>query len=251
MQPITKVYNSQVMNDFPSYARELFGINLTESQQLAFKIYEHELIAWNAHHNLTAITDPQQIRIKHFLDSLSCVLAMQNTPVNRITDVGSGAGFPGLPLKIIFPNSKVTLIESVGKKAAFCHHICQELNLTGVEILNQRAESAAHQIENREVNDWAVARAVASLPILVEYLLPMVRLGGFALAMKGENGPAEVQAAQKAIDLLGGRVKQLIPVILPGVEEERYLIVIEKIAATPEGYPRRAGIPSKRPLGKS
>jgi len=251
MHPITKVYNSQVMKEFPSYARELFGINLTESQQLAFKIFERELIAWNAHHNLTAITDPQQIRIKHFLDSLSCILAMQNTPVNRITDVGTGAGFPGLPLKIIYPKSRVTLIESVGKKAAFCRHICQELNFTEVEILNQRAESAAHQLEIREVNDWAVARAVASLPILVEYLLPMVRLGGFALAMKGENGPAEVQSAQKGIDLLGGRVKQLIPVILPGVEEERYLIIIEKIAATPEVYPRRAGIPSKRPLGKS
>jgi 16S rRNA (guanine527-N7)-methyltransferase len=137
----------------------------------------------------------------------------------------------------------------VGKKAAFCQHICQVLGIDKTEIIQERAEVVARRPEFREQNDWAVARAVAALPVLVEYLLPLVRIGGYALAMKGENGPKEVQSAQTGIELLGGQVKQLIPVTLPGVEEERYLVVIEKIAATPDKFPRRVGIPAKRPIG--
>jgi len=229
--------------------RDLLGINLTASQQAAFETYESELIEWNARYNLTAISEPQQIRIKHFLDSLSCTLAMRETFSKQVIDVGTGAGFPGIPLKILNPNIHMTLVESVGKKAAFCQHVCQALELDNVEIIQERAETVAHRPEFREQNDWAIARAVAALPILVEYLLPLVRIGGYALAMKGENGPAEVQTAQTGIQLLGGQVKQLIPVTLPGVEEERYLVVIEKIAATPDKFPRRVGIPVKRPLG--
>jgi 16S rRNA (guanine527-N7)-methyltransferase len=237
------------MNEFVSYSREILGINLTASQKTAFEIYEKELIDWNARHSLTAIADPRQIRIKHFLDSLSCILAIKDTPAHRIIDVGTGAGFPGLPLKILDPTIHLTLVESVGKKAAFCEHICRELGINNVEIIRERAEAVGHSTQIREKFDWAAARAVASLPVLVEYLLPLVRIGGCALAMKGENGPAEVQSAQPGIEMLGGQVKQLIPVTLPGVEDERYLIVIEKIAATPDRYPRRVGIPAKRPLG--
>jgi 16S rRNA (guanine527-N7)-methyltransferase len=166
-----------------------------------------------------------------------------------VIDVGTGAGFPGLPLKIICPAINMTLVESVGKKTAFCEHITQTTNLQQVDVLQERAETIASQMEMREKYDWAIARAVAAMPILVEYLLPLIRVGGYALAMKGESGPAEVQTAERAIQILGGRIQQLIPVTLPGVEDERYLVVIEKTAATPERYPRRVGIPAKRPLG--
>lgn len=143
----------------------------------------------------------------------------------------------------------MTLVESVGKKAKFCQHIKQTINLSQVNILQERAETVASLPDMREKCDWAIARAVAILPVLAEYLLPLVRVGGFALAMKGEKGPAEAQSAEGAIHLLGGQIQQLIPVMLPGVEEERYLVVIEKTAATPDRFPRRVGIPGKRPLG--
>jgi 16S rRNA (guanine527-N7)-methyltransferase len=244
-----KGYNSSPMEDLIENAWNLFGIRISASQQAAFETYESELMEWNARYNLTAIDNPQQIRLKHFLDSLSCTLAMRDTPTNRVIDVGTGAGFPGIPLKILNPKIKLTLVESVAKKAVFCQHICEAVEINNVEIIQERAEIVAQRSEIREQCDWVIARAVAALPILVEYLLPLVRMGGYALAMKGESGPAEAQSAQAAIHILGGQVKQLIPVTLPGVEEERYLVVIEKIAATPDRFPRRVGIPAKRPLG--
>jgi 16S rRNA (guanine527-N7)-methyltransferase len=237
------------MKEFIENAWSLFGIRISDDQRSAFTIYEQQLLDWNTRYNLTAIDIPKQIRIKHFLDSLSCILAMRNTPIDRVTDVGTGAGFPGLPLKIICPKMNLTLIESVSKKTAFCQHITRSIKLSGVEILQQRAEAVAAQPDTREQSDWAIARAVATLPILVEYLIPLVRVGGFALAMKGESGPAEAQSAEQAIQILGGQIHQLIPVTLPGVEDQRYLVVIEKIAATPDRFPRRIGIPAKRPLG--
>ena len=237
------------MREVAENAWNLFGIRISDEQLAAFEVYELQLIEWNSRFNLTAIDNPKQIRVKHFLDSLSCTLAIRNTNTDRVIDVGTGAGFPGLPLKIICPAINMTLVESVGKKAAFCEHITQTINLQQVDILQERAETIASQVETRERFDWAIARAVAAMPILVEYLLPLIRVGGHALAMKGESGPAEVQTAEHAIQILGGRVQQLIPVTLPGVEDERYLVVIEKTAATPERYPRRVGIPAKRPLG--
>lgn len=237
------------MHELVEYAWNLLGIQISEDQLSAFEVYEQQLIEWNDRYNLTAIDNPKQIRVKHFLDSLSCILALRNTPTDHVVDVGTGAGFPGLPLKIICPTINMTLIESVGKKTAFCQHIIQTINLQNVNILQERAEILASHPDMREKNDWAIARAVASLPVLVEYLLPLVRVGGFALAMKGESGPAEAQSAEQAIHILGGQIQQLIPVTLPSVEDERYLVVIEKTAATPERYPRRVGIPAKRPLG--
>jgi 16S rRNA (guanine527-N7)-methyltransferase len=236
------------MRELVDNAWNLFGIRITDDQLAAFEVYEQQLIKWNNQFNLTAIDNPRQIRVKHFLDSLSCMLAWRNSPTDRVIDVGTGAGFPGLPLKIVCPAINMTLVESVGKKAAFCEHITQTINLQQVDVLQERAETIALHVERRENYDWAIARAVATMPILVEYLLPLVRVGGFALAMKGESGPAEVQTAEHAIQILGGRIQQLVPVTLPGVEDERYLVIIEKIAATPERYPRRVGIPAKRPL---
>jgi 16S rRNA (guanine527-N7)-methyltransferase len=236
------------MTQLAKYAREIIGLHLTPAQLAALDKYEQELLDWNSRFNLTAIDHPEKFKVKHFLDSLTCLLAMRGTPIERVVDVGTGAGFPGIPLKIACPRMRLTLVESVGKKANFCRHAVKTLQLAEVEVVQERAETAGLLPEHRERYDWATARAVAGMPVLVEYLLPLVRVGGKALAMKGENGPAEAQASEKALRLLGGHLQQIIPVTLPGVEEQRYLIVIEKQAATPDQYPRRVGVPSKRPL---
>jgi 16S rRNA (guanine527-N7)-methyltransferase len=142
----------------------------------------------------------------------------------------------------------LTLVESVGKKADFCRHIVRTLGLEGVEVIQERVEALGRMRTHRQCYDWALARAVAVLPVLVEYLLPLVRIGGSMISMKGEGAPAEAQSAEHATHLLGGRLRKLIPVTLPGVVEERYLVVIDKIAATPDAYPRRVGVPAKHPL---
>ncbi len=236
------------MEDIAISARRLFGITLTAPQRDALRVYERELLAWNRQHNLTAIHRPEEIRVKHFLDSLSCVLAFGERPPQRLADVGTGAGFPGIPLKILYPTMHLTLIESVGKKAAFCQHIVDVLHLSNVEICKGRAEEIGRQSAHRERYDWVVARAVAVFPVLSEYLLPLTRVGGHMLAMKGASAAAEVQGAEHALRLLGGELRGLIPVTLPGVAEQRYLVVVDKVAATPPQYPRRVGIPRKRPL---
>lgn len=229
-------------------AHALFNIQLTEQQVASLIQLEKELLEWNQKFNLTAIRDVDSIRTKHFLDSFSCVLAWKTSPPDRLIDVGSGAGFPGLPLKILYPNLKLTLVESVGKKAKFCQHIVDTLGLKNVDVIQGRAEEIGQDPKHREKYDWAVARAVANLNVLSEYLLPLTRIGGSILAQKGESGLAEAQAAEKAMKLLGGKLKQLIPVNLPGVIEERYLVIVEKVAATPPKYPRKPGIPAKQPL---
>ena len=229
-------------------AKTLFNVHLTARQVMALINFEKELMEWNQKFNLTAIRDVESIRTKHFLDSYSCVLAWKANPPHRLVDVGTGAGFPGIPLKIIYPMMHVTLVESVGKKAMFCQHIVKTLGLENIEVIQARAEDLGQRPEHRESYDWAVARAVANLNILSEYLLPLVKLGGTMLAQKGETGPAEAQTAEKAMRILGGKLQQLIPVNLPGVADDRYLVLVEKVAATPPKYPRKAGIPMKTPL---
>lgn len=173
---------------------------------------------------------------------------MKDRPMERIIDIGTGAGFPGLPIKIVYPSVALTLVDSVGKKVDFCRHIAQKLGLENVDIIQRRAEELGQLPEHREQYDWAVARAVAVLPVLVEYMLPLVRVEGGMIAMKGESAPAEAHSADNALRLLGGRLKQLVPVTLPGVADERYLVVVDKVVATPLQYPRRVGIPAKRSL---
>jgi len=229
-------------------AQEVFNVHITGRQVVALMTYEKELLEWNKKFNLTAIRDVESIRTKHFLDSFSCVLAWKANPPNSLIDIGTGAGFPGIPLKILYPNLKLTLVESVGKKAKFCQHLVSALGLDHVTVIKARAEEVGQNPHHREKYDWAVARAVANLNILSEYLLPLVRINGTMLAQKGESGPAEAQSAEKAMKLLGGNLRELIPVHLPGVAEDRYLVLVDKVAATPPKFPRKAGIPAKQPL---
>jgi 16S rRNA (guanine527-N7)-methyltransferase len=229
-------------------AQQLFGIHLTGRQVAALLSFENELLDWNKKFNLTAIRDTEGIRTKHFLDSFSCALAWKDNPPRRLIDIGTGAGFPGIPLKILYPSLELTLVESVGKKAAFCRHAVAVLKLEAVEVVTARAEELGQMPAKRESYDWAVARAVANLPVLAEYLLPLVQVGGRMLAQKGHAGPVEVHNAEKAFRLLGGQMRQLLPVTLPGVAEERYLVVVDKVAATPPQYPRKPGFPAKQPL---
>jgi 16S rRNA (guanine527-N7)-methyltransferase len=170
-------------------AQTLFNVHLTGRQVIALTTYERELVEWNQKFNLTAIRDAAGIRTKHFLDSFSCVLAWKANPPASLIDIGSGAGFPGIPLKIIYPNTRLTLVESVGKKAMFCQHVVSLLGLEGVNVIHSRAEEIGQMRDHREKYEWALARAVANMRVLAEYLLPLVQLGGTMLAQKGGKRP--------------------------------------------------------------
>ena len=235
-------------DEFHRTASDLLGVNLSLHQIEAFQWYANELRSWNQRYNLTAITDPDEINIKHFIDSLSCLQVERFRPPGKVIDVGTGAGFPGIPLKIVYPQFKMTLVESIGKKMEFCRHVISSLGLDGVDFVQARAENLGKNAQHRERYDWAIARAVAILPVLLEYLLPFIKVGGSAIVQKGETGPAEAHSAEKALSVLGGEIKQVLPVELPRVTEPRYLIVVDKVACTPEKYPRKPGIPAKRPL---
>jgi len=232
-------------------AQEL-GIALTRGHLSLFQTYYEELVEWNRRFNLTAITDYEAVQVRHFLDSISCLVALPQACLRagaQVVDVGTGAGFPGVPIKIICPGVSLTLVEATRKKVAFLEHLVARLQLRGVEVIHARAEELGRQVGHRERYDLALARAVAEMPTLAEYLLPLVRVGGTALAQKGEGGPAEVHTAEEAIRILGGHVRRLVPVDLHGLAETRYLVLVDKVAATPDRYPRRPGVPAKRPLG--
>ncbi|MBN1876985.1 MAG: 16S rRNA (guanine(527)-N(7))-methyltransferase RsmG [Anaerolineae bacterium] len=226
-------------------------IHLKAEHISAFRVYQEELVAWNQKFNLTAITDDEGIQVRHFLDSISCLLGQEGEERfagKTVIDVGTGAGFPGIPLKILCPGMRLTLVEATAKKVGFLKHIVTLLGLEGVDMLHQRAEEVGTATGHRECYDWALARAVADMPILAEYLLPLVKVGGRVLAQKGEGAPAEVQRGEWAVRQLGGHVRRLVPVELRGLAETRYLVILDKIATTPPQYPRRSGMPSKRPL---
>lgn len=234
---------------------QALGLGLTARQQAAFQVYYDELVIWNARFNLTAITDYEQVQIRHFLDSLSCLLvdevrALLARPATRAVDVGSGAGFPGIPLKLAAPRPHWTLIEATGKKVTFLEHMIARLELQGIAAVKGRAEELGQDPAYREQYDLALARAVADLAVVAEYTLPLCRLGGWVIAQKGETGAGEAWAAEKGIVTLGGELRRVVAVELPGLPENRSLVVIEKVRATPSAYPRRPGMPSKRPLGK-
>lgn len=240
------------------------GLTLGAGHLAAFEAYYRELAAWNERLNLTAITGYEEVQRRHFLDSLSCLLALPGglaadglpnaVPIQvgpgglRLADVGTGAGFPGIPLKIMLPDARITLIEATAKKVAFLRHIVRLLALEGVEIVNARAEDVGRLPEHREQYDMVVARAVAPLCVLAEYCLPLCRVGGRVVAQKGSEGAEEAEQAREAIALLGGGPIEVKPVEIAELPPNRTLVVIAKVAKTPEEYPRRAGMPSKRPL---
>lgn len=236
------------MNDLATAASGLLGLNLSATQAGQFATYAEEMAAWNEKINLTAITEPAAVMARHFLDSLTLLAAMPTAAGTRVIDVGSGAGFPGLPLRIAQPDLAVTLLEATGKKIAFLKHVAERLGLADVQFANARAEDAGQDPAHRASYDVAAARAVARLPVLLEYLLPLVRVGGLAIAMKGTSAHEEAAASAKALAVLGGRLAEIRTFHLPGVEMPHHLVIVEKVAATPAAYPRRPGLPMQAPL---
>ncbi len=222
--------------------------------QIAEKLqrYSALLVEWNQRFNLTAITDDEGIALRHFVDSLTVLAALSAAPLPnkpaRLIDVGTGPGFPGIPLKVARPDLSVTVMDSVAKKVKFCAEVIRQLGLTGIRAEQGRAEEVAHQPAYREQFDVVTARAVAALPTLVEYLLPFAKVGGVCIAMKGSDAEAEAAQAENAIRTLGGRLNRVVPVTLPGLPDKRALIVIDKIAPTPLVYPRQGGMPRSAPL---
>lgn len=222
------------------------GIKIGEEQASAFQTYMELLLEWNERINLTAITDPKEIVEKHFLDSLTL---LQGCPIKqgaKVVDVGTGAGFPGIPLKIMRPDIQLTLLDSLNKRLLFLEAVCKALNLSATRV-HKRAEEAGLDKKLRESFDIAAARAVAPLPVLCEYCLPLVKMKGFFIAMKGPGAGEELAAAENALDILGGDEVKLVPVQDFGAGE-RNLILVQKKSFTPKGYPRHGGTITKHPL---
>jgi 16S rRNA (guanine527-N7)-methyltransferase len=238
-----------------------FGFNLTEHQLDQFQRYYEMLVEWNSRINLTAIIDYEAVQVRHFLDSLSVgsvwlgMLTREGERAHEpvagmsLADIGTGAGFPGIPLKIVWPQIRLTVADSIGKKTAFLDALSKELGLEDVEVVTARAEEMGQDKRHRELYDAVTARAVASLPVLCEYCLPPAKVGGVMLAPKKGDISQELEGAGKAARLLGGDKPHLHSFVLPGEREERYVVAIRKVKPTPTGYPRRVGLAKTRPLG--
>lgn len=236
--------------DTMKFRRDLnsLGIHLTEIQIENFLVYYEMLVEWNQMMNLTAITEYDDVMKKHFVDSMSLVKAYDVTKKSSVLDVGTGAGFPGLVLKIAFPELQVTLLDSLNKRIQFLDAVIDRLNLSGVETVHGRAEDFAKPGKLRESFDLCVSRAVANLSTLSEYCLPFLKIHGLFISYKSEKISEETASAEKAIAALGGKMKEQVRFQLPDSDIYRNLLVIEKIKRTPDKYPRKAGLPSKEPL---
>ena len=238
---------SILIETLSSGAAEL-GINLTKIQLAMFEKHYQMMVEANKSFNLTAILDEREAALKHFVDSLTCLRAVAIKKGALILDVGAGAGFPGIPLKICRPDLNITMIEAAEKKANFLKNVINELKLDNIEALHARAEDFGRNKNGRGKYDVVVSRAVAALAVLAEYCLPPLRAGGVFLAMKGPNIQEEIKAAESALAVLGGVLKKTVDIQLPLTGDRRKLVVIGKIKVTPAIYPRRAGIPAKNPL---
>ncbi|MBI2913704.1 MAG: 16S rRNA (guanine(527)-N(7))-methyltransferase RsmG [Chloroflexi bacterium] len=224
--------------------------SLSAPQVAAFSTYYRELIAERPRAGLTSLPGSEAIQRRHFLESLALLRALKDAGAfgPSAIDIGSGAGFPGLPIKIVRPGLALTLVEATGKKAEFLERLVQRLGLAGVRVVHARAEELARDAEHRGVYHLALARAVAPLPVLVELALPFLRLGGYLAAPKGSAAPREVKEAAAALTACGGQIEVVQPLDLPGPGPIPTLVLVRKVAETPERYPRRPGIPAKRPL---
>lgn len=224
------------------------GISLTEQQSEQLYEYYRLLVEWNSFMNLTGITEFSEVVQKHFVDSLSIVKVKNMNDVDNLIDVGTGAGFPGLPLKIVFPHLKVTLLDSLNKRIDFLNAVIEKTGLTGIETIHGRAEDFAKPGLKREIYDLCVSRAVANLATLSEYCLPYVKIGGEFIPYKSGEVADELQDAKSAVFLLGGKVESCENFDLPGSDIHRSLVQIKKVGGCPKKYPRKAGMPSKVPL---
>lgn len=227
---------------------QALGIALSETQTDQFMQYLSLLLEWNEKMNLTAITDPVEVVQKHFMDCISVLPYLDLQGGETIIDVGTGAGFPGVPLKIASPALQVTLLDALQKRLTFLDTLTQALNLSNVTLVHSRAEDGGQNPDLREQFDLCVSRAVANLAVLLEYCLPFVKVGGKLAALKGPDAAQEIEQAQNALQILGGKVTAVIPITIPHTDLQHQLVLVEKISPTPQRYPRKAGKISKKPL---
>lgn len=224
------------------------GIELTEQQIQQFRSYFEILVEWNEKMNLTAITDEPSVYLKHFYDSISASFHFDFTKVTTVCDVGAGAGFPSLPIKICYPHLEVTIVDSLNKRIQFLNHLSEQLNLENVNFVHARAEEFGQNPQYREKFDLVTARAVARQSVLSELCLPIAKVGGQFLALKAASGEDELKDAKKAIAVLGGKLVHHVAFELPVENSERTIYVFDKIKTTPKKYPRKPGTPNKSPI---
>jgi 16S rRNA (guanine527-N7)-methyltransferase len=224
------------------------GITLTDKQLDQFEKYFQTLVEWNEKMNLTAITERSEVYLKHFYDSISAAFYFDFTKPFHLCDVGAGAGFPSIPLKIAFPHLEVTIVDSLNKRISFLNHLANVLNLENVHFIHDRAETFGVNPSHRESYDLVTARAVARMSVLSELCLPLVKVGGHFIAMKAAHANDELTVGQKAITTLGGKLEQKFTFTLPMEESERNILVIKKEKQTPKKYPRKPGTPGKMPI---
>lgn len=220
-------------------------VKLSDSQLQQFSLYADLLIEWNQKINLTSIVEPEEIAVKHFLDSLTLAKFVEG---NKIGDIGTGAGFPGVPLKIFYPEKMFYLIDSLAKRLDFLNDVIQKLNMDNVQTVHSRAEDIGRNAQYRSSFDTIVSRAVAKLPVLLEYAIPLLKVGGVFLAAKGSQGDEEIAEAENALSLLGAEIRDIEKFNLGSGAEHRSIIIVEKVKETPSIYPRKAGTPAKKPL---
>lgn len=236
------------MNQLLEIKLKELNIQINEIQKKQFNTFYSMLVEWNKVMNLTGITEYEEVIEKHFVDSLSIVNIFDLSEINTVIDVGTGAGFPGIPLKIAFPHLKITLLDSLNKRINFLDSVIDELKLDGIYTIHGRAEDFAKKDDYRERYDLCVSRAVANLSTLSEYCLPYIRVGGMFISYKSGDVDDEVLESKKAISILGGKLDNVVKFQLPGTDINRSFIKIEKIKNTGKKYPRKAGLPSKEPL---
>jgi len=224
------------------------GISLTPEQLEQYENYYETLVEWNEKMNLTAITEKQEVYLKHFFDSITAGFYFNFDQALRVCDVGAGAGFPSIPIKIVFPKIHITIVDSLNKRIHFLEHLADKLNLKHVRFIHDRAETFGQLPEHREAYDIVTARAVARMSVLSELCLPLVKIGGTFIAMKGSSGKEELHAGEKAISLFGGVLEESYSFSLPFEESERNIFLITKKKSTPKKYPRKPGTPNRSPI---